>query len=271
MYLYFTLISFLFGLIIGSFLNVLILRHNTGRKLGGRSGCMSCSKKLRWYELVPFFSWVAQRGKCRGCGSSISIQYPLVELSTGFLFAGMFYFLVNDGVYSMVPLLSIAVTASMVIAIVAYDIKHMIIPDGWSAIFAISSLIFSAFYWFDTPLDLFTTTNGMWHLLAGPIFFIPFWAIWFFSKGKWMGLGDGKLVVGIGWLLGLNYGVAAIVISFWIGAIVGVIILLITRLLEKSKHITMKSEIPFGPFLLIGTIIIFFLQMDLMSIMNLII
>src|SRR3989344_8884577 len=85
-----TIIFFLFGLIIGSFLNVVIFRFNTGHTFGGRSGCMTCQNKLCWYELIPMISFFALRGRCRKCKAKISIQYPIVELLSGLIFAGLF-------------------------------------------------------------------------------------------------------------------------------------------------------------------------------------
>ena len=78
------------GLIIGSFLNVVILRFNTNKTLGGRSGCMACEKELNWYELIPVFSFFALQGRCSGCQTKISVQYPLVELATGVIFGVLF-------------------------------------------------------------------------------------------------------------------------------------------------------------------------------------
>src|SRR5690606_24099342 len=82
---------FLLGLIIGSFLNVVIYRYNTGSAIKGRSYCFTCRSQLRWYELVPLFSFLIQRGKCRSCRSLISIQYPLVELTVGVVFVFLAY------------------------------------------------------------------------------------------------------------------------------------------------------------------------------------
>jgi prepilin signal peptidase PulO-like enzyme (type II secretory pathway) len=81
---------FVFGSIIGSFLNVLILRFNTGATFGGRSKCFSCGRELRWYDLVPILSFLFLRGRCRFCKSKISLQYPTVELITGLIFTGVF-------------------------------------------------------------------------------------------------------------------------------------------------------------------------------------
>src|SRR3989338_6841366 len=90
----FTLISlvfFVFGLIVGSFLNVVIYRFNTAKSFGGRSACVSCQNKLCWYELIPLVSFLSQKGRCRNCKARISIQYPLVEFATGLIFVALFY------------------------------------------------------------------------------------------------------------------------------------------------------------------------------------
>ena len=83
-------VFFGFGIIIGSFLNVIILRYNTHKTFGGRSACMSCTKKLHWYELIPIFSFVGLKGRCQTCKTKISWQYPLVELATGVMFVLIF-------------------------------------------------------------------------------------------------------------------------------------------------------------------------------------
>jgi leader peptidase (prepilin peptidase)/N-methyltransferase len=88
--------------------------------------------------------------------------------------------------------------------------------------------------------------------------FLPFYLLWKVSSGTWIGLGDGKLAIGIGFLLGTISGLSAIVFSFWIGAIFAIFIMLISRLELLSSRITMKSELPFGPFMIIATLIVFF-------------
>lgn len=85
MHTLFIIFTGLFGLIVGSFLNVVILRMNTGKTLGGRSMCLSCNKKLEWYELIPLVSFIIQRGRCTKCHSKISWQYPIVEAITAVL------------------------------------------------------------------------------------------------------------------------------------------------------------------------------------------
>ncbi len=132
----------LFGLIIGSFLNVLILRRSI-LSVGGRSACMSCEHELSWYELIPVFSWIALRGRCRSCGSSISVQHPLVEAATAALFV-----VIGMSGYALDPvaaLLALAIV-SLLVAIAAYDIRHTIIPDSWGYTFAVLALMLSV-YW----------------------------------------------------------------------------------------------------------------------------
>src|ERR1035437_5579006 len=126
MVLILTIIFFVFGLIIGSFLNVVILRLNTKRSLGGRSACMSCMNKLSWYELIPVFSFLGLKGRCRNCKTKISIQYPLVELVTGLIFASLFLkfqyvFFLNTLMFSFIYAYY-AVMFSLLIVIATYDL-----------------------------------------------------------------------------------------------------------------------------------------------------
>ncbi|OHA24393.1 MAG: hypothetical protein A3D50_00040 [Candidatus Taylorbacteria bacterium RIFCSPHIGHO2_02_FULL_44_12] len=238
--------SFAVGAIIGSFLNVLSLRFNTGVGIGGRSKCLSCGAHLKWKELIPLLSFVVQRGSCHTCKSKISWQYPLVEFSAGIIFtlillrfpldsgSGLF----SSGLYLFVTCLLIVISV--------YDIKHKIIPDQFSYIFiavAFIHLFIGGSTWFHLP--------NVWDILAGPILALPFFLLWLFSKGIWMGLGDAKLMVGIGWLLGLNGGINAVVLAFWIATGVSLIWMFSTYRKFKSK-----TEIPFGPYLILGMYIV---------------
>ncbi len=248
------------GAIIGSFLNVVILRYNTGKGIGGRSGCFTCGKDLRWYELVPVVSYLIQRGRCIGCKSGISKQYPLVEIGTAVLFALISYriLLPLDDFYPVIQVLNLFVTlvsASVLVIIFVYDYRHKIIPDMLSFLFALLSLMRLTLYYRET---LFQFPFVM-DLLAGPLVALPFVLIWYFSKGKWMGLGDGKLALGIGWFL-------ALCLAFWIGAVVGVALIAIQKYLSRKRRLTFKSEIPFAPFMILGLLIVYFFPMDLFHI-----
>lgn len=253
-----TIIFFVFGLIIGSFLNVVILRMNTQRSFGGRSACMSCQHQLSWYELVPVFSFLFLRGRCKNCKTKISIQYPIVELLTALVFGSLFLKF-QDIFWG--PTLIFAITYayyvvvfSLLLVIATYDVKHKIIPDLLSLFLAILGFV---------GLFLFGNTGFYIHLpsvlefLSGFLIATPFALFWLVSKGRWMGLGDAKLAVGLGWVLGLSRALSGFVLSFWIGAVVGI------ALLVFSKKHGMKSEIPFAPYLVLGSFLAFIFELHL--------
>src|SRR5690606_13399358 len=137
------------------------------------------------------------------------------------------------------------------------DLKHKIIPDLLSFIFAFFAL-----------LGMFLFSGGGWwphvptgmEFLSGILLALPFALLWLFSKGEWMGLGDAKLALGIGWFLGLPLALSAIVLSFWIGAFVGIMIALF------RKGFGMKSEIPFALFMALGTFLAFMFNINLFPI-----
>lgn len=265
--------AFILGTIVGSFLNVVILRYNTGRSINGRSNCMSCGYKLAWYDLIPIASWLWRRGRCRRCAARISPQYPLVEAGTGALFAVLMLasaplipFSIGDHVFTNLATLFFtwhAVIFSILIVIFVYDLRHKIIPNSMSYTFAALALIQTLLVL--PPAPEMMTINYL-NLLAGPILFLPFFLLWFVSRGRWIGLGDGKLALGIGWYLGFINGISAVVLAFWIGAIFAIALMLIARLKQLAKNITMKTEIPFAPFLIVGMILQFFLRIDFLSI-----
>lgn len=252
-----------FGLIIGSFLNVAILRHGA-RPVSGRSACFSCGTMLRWYDMIPVFSWLILGGRCRSCHSSISVQYPLVEAMTGVLFAvvgNAFFPLVSD-IWGYLALADALLITAYLVMIAVYDLRHTIIPDAWAYEFAAAAL-FLALY----------QGAGSWValLVTGPVVALPLFSLWLISGGRWMGLGDAKLALGMGWLLGPWYGLVAVFFAFTIGAVVSLPLValssrgwkrFISRLTPTSAFrrwqlgFTMKSEVPFGPFLIASCFII---------------
>ncbi len=252
---------FFFGTIIGSFLNVVIYRFNTGKSLNGRSMCFSCGKTLHWHELVPLVSFLALRGKCSKCKVSISMQYPIVEAITGimFLFLG-FKFMPNLAFGGMAGVLGVVwytYVWCLFLVIAVYDVRHTVIPD--KLVWLGNALALLALFFF-RGFEFVPHLASHKALLAGPVLALPFWALWFFSKGKWMGLGDAKLVLGIGWLLGLSAGILGLFFAFWIGAIFSIILLL-----AKGRKYTMKSQVPFGPFLVLAAFIVFTFSLNLWS------
>ncbi|HEY4515241.1 MAG TPA: prepilin peptidase [Candidatus Paceibacterota bacterium] len=228
------LIAGLFGLCIGSFLNVVIFRLNTGRSIGGRSRCLSCSHILSPIDLVPVLSYLCFRGRCRYCKARINIQYPVVELSTAIVFVLIVW---RFPELSLFGLLVLTAMCADLIAILVYDLRHKIIPD--QLVYAFIVLAMLGHY----------SIAGTIFTWAGPALFALFALIWLVSRGKWMGFGDAKLVLGIGFLLGPEIAFTAMLLAFWSGAIVGII-----GLLVKRSSLTMKSEIPFAPFLILATL-----------------
>ncbi len=230
--------------------------------------CMSCSKTLSWYELVPLFSFLFLGGKCRGCKSKISIQYPIVEALTALFFLLLFFrfgWLLFAGHFAIFFALMayLILCFAILLVIVVYDIRHKIIPDSLVYTFIFLS-IFS--YFMHTGMLHLASSGTASNLLAGLIMAVPFAALWFFSKGRMMGFGDAKLSLGMGFFLGLSRGVAALALSFWLGALISLVLLLVQGVggvHSKGKRFTLKSEIPFAPFLIAGFFIAYFLNIDI--------
>ena len=240
--LYFLLI-FLLGLCAGSFLNCVIYRLEQGKNLGGRSFCPHCKKDLSWKELFPIFSFLFLGGKCMGCRGKISIQYPLVELATALVFILTFYFVYPILVtYQLVYILYLFYVLSALIIIFVYDLKHYEIPDKVLLPAIAITFLYTAIFSWQSIL------NYLLAVLVSAGFFL---IIFLVSKGRGMGFGDVKLAVLMGLLLGLPSVLVALFIAFVLGAIMGVILMIFQR---KG----LKSEIPFGPFLVLGTIISLF-------------
>jgi leader peptidase (prepilin peptidase)/N-methyltransferase len=265
----FYILVFIFGTIVGSFLNVLVLRYNTGvSAMKGRSFCFSCGKKLGPLELVPVFSFIFLGGKCAGCQSKISWQYPVVEALTGLLFVGVFtkYLGLTGLAFNPWYILISLIVMAVLVCITVYDIKHKIIPDGLVITFSVLSLlkILADFLLMtSTPEEI--KIHLVWFLLAGPILALPLFLLWLFSRGQWMGLGDPKLVLGIGWFLGPVMGLSAIVLAFWTGAFYGLILLTLSKFSWHGLKINGKTEIPFAPFLVLGFLLAYFFNIDVFN------
>lgn len=232
----------------------------------GRSICMTCNRNLRWYELIPVLSFLIQKGKCRRCASRISHQYPLVELLTGLIFALIsFKFLpiidISFWLYLIITILFVFIF-SILIIISVYDLRHKIIPDKLVYLFIFISFVSIFINYSGIGAILIRPT--LINFISGPVLSLPFVLLWLLSKGRLMGLGDGKLILGIGWMLGLLSGLGAIILSFWIGTIISLSIMYFS-----SKKMNMKSEIPFAPFLIASTFISFLFNLDIFSLTKL--
>jgi leader peptidase (prepilin peptidase)/N-methyltransferase len=255
------IIIFVLGTIVGSFLNVVAFRYNTGLSfVTGRSRCLSCSKYLEWYELLPLFSYLMLGGKCLGCNSKISNQYFIVEFITGIIFSGLFL------KFGLTPLLPLYLLISCILIVMAvYDFKHKIIPDSMVLIFIILSIV--SFFITHPFAEVFSLPISL-DLFAGPILFAFFAFFWLISSGKWMGFGDAKLAIGVGFFLGFSGGVYAIMLAFWIGAIVSLLLILLQKIKISKFKLSMKSEIPFAPFIILAVFIQILSSWNIQNIIN---
>ncbi len=236
------LIIFILGLLIGSFLNVVICRLKIKQTiLFNRSYCPKCGNVLKWHDLIPLFSFLIQKGKCRYCGKKISWQYPLVELATGLLFVLVFYKFFPDYLNLTYHLIIV----SFLIIVFVYDLKHYLILD--KIVFPAAVIVF-----------IYQIINGNYFnpLLAAISASGFFLSLVLFSKGKWMGLGDVKFAFFMGLFLGWPNILLALLLSFVSGAIIGIV------LISFGKK-GIKSEIPFGPFLVGATVLTMFYGGDI--------
>jgi leader peptidase (prepilin peptidase)/N-methyltransferase len=242
---------FVLGLCIGSFLNCVIYRLEQKKKITGRSFCPHCKHKLSWQDLFPVFSFLFLRGKCRYCKKNISWQYPIVELATGILFVLIFKFLNfynfsnNFLIFEFLNLAFLFYIASVLVVIFVYDLEHYLIPDKVLFPAIIITFVFRVLELFGNYAHLLN------YILAAAIGSGFFLVIFLASKGRAMGFGDVKLAVLMGLLLGLPNVLVALFLAFFFGAIIGLILMVFQR-----KNL--KSEIPFGPFLITGTFISIF-------------
>lgn len=246
------IIFFLFGLIVGSFLNVVAYRLRDAETLLGRSFCRNCKNKIRWYDNIPLVSFVLLKGECRDCETKISWQYPVIELLTGILFvlAG-YYFFSPENMLSWLETAWLLGVLSCLIVIAVYDLRNMEIPMSMLIISALITYIFFIIYFFLGAEPFFA--SRLWYgFLGGAIVSGFFFLLVFFSKETWMGWGDVWFGFVVGSIAGLPLILPMLTLSFGLGAIVGLL-----AILYGGKN--MKSQIPFAPFLAMGAAAIIFL------------
>lgn len=230
-------IIFILGLAAGSFVNVIVARHNNkDSALMGRSKCPHCQHKLMWYNLIPIFSFIWLKARCAYCGKSISPQYLIVELLGGIGFLVLF----STGL-STVIFIWLAILFSISLAIGAYDIKYLILPDSFLLAFLLWLILGNVLFWRDTIVI---------GVLSGFILASFFLVLFLVSKGKWIGGGDIKL----GALLGFWLAWPDIAIMFMITYILGALIALALLLFKKASR---NSQLPFAPFMLSSSFIVF--------------
>ncbi len=223
---------FLIGISIGSFLNVCIYRIPEKEDIVlERSHCMSCGNVLKWYELIPLFSFLAQGGKCRNCKAKLSIQYPLIELINGLIY--LWIFAVNG--FSVESIL-FCVCASVLIVISVIDWRTYEIPFGCNIIIGILGIVrvlLNLTHWYDYVIGFFVVSG---------LFLLIYWI----TKGRGIGGGDIKLMAAAGLLLGWQN----ILLALMIGSIAGSIIHLSLMKIRGKDRV-----LAFGPYLAFGIFI----------------
>ena len=221
-----------FGLLVGSFLNVVIARVPEGRSVWApRSACPRCGALIAWYDNIPLLSFLVLRGRCRGCRAGIPWRYPIVEATTASAFA-LAYLLLGPTPRFLVA----AVLLGALIAITAIDLRHQIIPDvislpGIVVGFIANSLLPGGVGWLDSLIGI---------AVGGGIFLVII-----LVSGGGMGGGDMKLGAMLGAFLGWKLGLLALLLGVLAGGAVAVVLLLLGR---KGR----KEAIPFGPYLALG-------------------
>ncbi len=227
-----TIITAVFGLLIGSFLNVCIYRIPKHENITTtRSHCTSCGNVIRWYDLVPVISFLLLRGKCRNCGAKLSIQYPIIELLNGSLY-GLIFATLGLNLKSV---LTMAVSSTLIV-IAVIDWRTYEIPFGLNVFLACIGLI-SMFAEYDKWLD---------HVIGMVCVSGFLLVLYFATKGRGIGGGDIKLMAASGLFLGWR----SCILAFVIGCILGSIIHLIRMKMSGEDHV-----LAFGPYLAVGIFI----------------
>jgi prepilin signal peptidase PulO-like enzyme (type II secretory pathway) len=227
---------------------------------------------LRWYELFPLVSYVVLRGKCKNCRCSISPRYFFVELVTALLFLSAF---VQFQVSALFLFSIVLISVLMVVAV--YDLYHMVIPNQ----LVLVTTFLAIAYFILVYNSSFTIGILLQHVAASMASFLFYGGLWFVSKGRWIGFGDAKLSIPFGFILGPLGTFSCIIFSFWIGAIVSLLLLGLPVLFgqiqrcyscvavaNSKKSFTMKSEIPFAPFMITAFLLVYLYQLDVLTLLS---
>ena len=237
---------FFLGIVLGSFANVCIHRLPKNKQvIIGRSFCPKCKKKINWYDNLPLFSFLILKMKCRNCNKKISPRYFIVELLTGITFLIIFL-----SFKSLVTLIFLCVLSLILIMIFFIDLENFIIPD----VLNFSIMFIALLKNFLPNLNTSFIQEINQSIIGGIVGYLSIWIIIFLYKTikkiDGMGLGDAKLMAGIG----LLFGWQSIPFVLFISSVLG-LIFVIPSLLSKKKN--MRSEIPFGPFIIASSIVYF--------------
>lgn len=270
------ILTFISGLFFGSFLNLVADRINTKQRiLTGRSRCDHCNKYLKAKHLIPIVSFIIQKGKCAYCGKKLSWYYPVSEIMTGLVFVGAAYYsnILNFVGYStIITFAYLLVIGSVYVTLVLTDLKHRLIPNKivypaifFSLLFVIfTSAFYLVLYYRQLQADpfgsyliqagyfkllVFNVLRSVGAVLISSTAIAGFFALLvYLTKGRGMGGGDIRL----GFLIGIFNGFPQNIVAIFSGFIMGALVSLILIMLKMK---TLKDTVPFGPFLIAGSIV----------------
>ncbi len=241
-----TIVASLIGIAFGSFINVVVFRTQSKKMLTGRSKCMKCEEPIAAFDLIPVISYFALKGRCRKCTAVIEWQYPVIELLMGVIFGVLYaraalgfglpgYIEANEWFLLFIRDAAMAVFLTIIFV---YDFRYYYILDRFTFPAMIIALAMNL--WLGAPVN---------SILLGGLFIGSFFAFQFLaSKGKWVGGGDIRLGMLMGFLLGIEQGLVALFLSYILGAIIGIILIL-------TKKRTLEGQVPFGTFMSVSIII----------------
>jgi leader peptidase (prepilin peptidase)/N-methyltransferase len=228
----FSIVIFLYGIVIGSFLNVVIYRLPKKENIvTTRSHCMECGYQLAWYDLVPLFSWMFLKGRCRKCKARISVQYPIIEALNGVLYV-IIFMLCGISIETLIYCLM----ASALVALSVIDFRTYEIPLGiniFISCLGLVRIITDLSNWTEYAIGFFAVS-------------IPLLLLYMITKGRGIGGGDIKLMAVVGLILGWKRNILA----FILGCILGSVIHILRMCLTKADH-----QLALGPYLSMGILI----------------
>jgi prepilin signal peptidase PulO-like enzyme (type II secretory pathway) len=238
------LIGGLFGLLFGSAINAIVWRLNVGRSwVRGRSQCPDCGHTLAARDLVPVLSWLMLGGKCRYCHKPIQ-DHPVVEVVTALAFGLSVYALNPVSLHDWVQLGFWLLMLVMLIILAAYDARWMILPDQVMVPLIVTAVLYAAFEMMSRTPPQFVSGPLVAAFLTSGAFLL----LGILTRGRAIGGGDVKLAFAMGLILGLKGTAVALLLAFDVAAAIGILLIIL-------KFRTRKDQIPFGPFLVLGTIV----------------
>jgi len=232
---------FIYGVLIGSFLNVCIYRiPDESSVVTGRSHCMNCNAHIKWYDLIPLFSYIFLLGKCRKCKAKISIQYPIIEALNGLLYVLIFYLYDWNSLHTILlsSVYCLAISALIVLSVI--DFRTNTIPVGINIFIMIMGLcaVLVQYFWYGKNTDIIVE-----HVIGFFAISIFLLLIFYATHGRGIGGGDIKLMAAAGLLLGWEL----VILAFFVGCILAAIIHPIRMRISHLNRI-----LAFGPYLSVG-------------------